>query len=110
MAAKNRENRNTDHMIRPVAYIHTDFPTKFGIPRQSGLTGDLEAQIVFEPEFSSPEAVRGIEEFSHLWLIWEFSENVRKPGKGPQRSVRRDSVETHGSEYLPRDRRSARIR
>ena len=80
MAAKNRENRNMDHMIRPVAYIHTDFPTKFGIPRQSGLTGDLEARIVFEPEFSSPEAVRGIEEFSHLWLIWEFSENVRKPG------------------------------
>lgn len=81
MAAGNRENRNTDHRIRPVAYIHTDFPTKFGIPRQSGLTGDLEARIVFEPEFSSPEAVRGIEEFSHLWLIWEFSENVRKPGK-----------------------------
>ena len=80
MAAKNRENRNMDHRIRPVAYIHTDFPTKFGIPRQSGLTGDLEARIVFEPEFSSPEAVRGIEEFSHLWLIWEFSENVRKPG------------------------------
>ena len=80
MAAKNRENRNMDHRIRPIAYIHTDFPTKFGIPRQSGLTGDLEARIVFEPEFSSPEAVRGIEEFSHLWLIWEFSENVRKPG------------------------------
>ena len=61
MAAKNRENRNMDHRIRPVAYIHTDFPTKFGIPRQSGLTGDLEARIVFELEFSSPEAVRGIE-------------------------------------------------
>ena len=81
MAAGKKENQNADHMIRPVAYIHTDFPTKFGIPRQSGLTGDLEAKIVFEPEFSNPEAIRGIEEFSHLWLIWEFSENVRKPGK-----------------------------
>ena len=80
MAAGKKENQNADHMIRPVAYIHTDFPTKFGIPRQSGLTGDLEAKIVFEPEFSNPEAIRGIEEFSHLWLIWEFSENVRKPG------------------------------
>lgn len=70
-----------DHTIRPVARIHTDFPTKFGIPRQSGLTGDLEARIVFEPEFSSPEAVRGIEAFSHLWLIWEFSENVQKTKK-----------------------------
>ena len=80
MAAGKKENQNADHMIRPVAYIHTDFPTKFGIPRQSGLTGDLEAKIVFEPEFFNPEAIRGIEEFSHLWLIWEFSENVRKPG------------------------------
>ena len=51
MAAGKKENRNPDHRIRPVAYIHTDFPTKFGIPRQSGLTGDLEAKIVFEPEF-----------------------------------------------------------
>lgn len=80
MAEGKKENQDADHMIRPVAYIHTDFPTKFGIPRQSGLTGDLEAKIVFEPEFSNPEAIRGIEEFSHLWLIWEFSENVRKPG------------------------------
>ena len=71
MAAGKKENQNADHMIRPVAYIHTDFPTKFGIPRQSGLTGDLEAKIVFEPEFSNPEAIRGIEEFSHLWLIWD---------------------------------------
>ena len=60
MAAGKKENQNADHMIRPVAYIHTDFPTKFGIPRQSGLTGDLEAKIVFEPEFSNPEAIRGI--------------------------------------------------
>ena len=93
MAAGKKENQNADHMIRPVAYIHTDFPTKFGIPRQSGLTGDLEAKIVFEPEFSNPEAIRGIEEFSHLWLIWEFSENVDAPW----------------SPTVPRDPRAGRI-
>lgn len=66
--------------IKPVARIRTKFPTKFGIPRQSGLTDTLAA-IVFEPEFRSVDAIRGIEEFSHLWLIWEFSENTKaKPG------------------------------
>ena len=81
MSVKESGSGNTDHRIRPVARILTDFPTKFGIPRQSGLTGELESRIVFEPEFSNPDAVRGIEEFSHLWLIWEFSENVRDPKK-----------------------------
>ena len=81
MSVKESGSGNTDHRIRPVARIHTGFPTKFGIPRQSGLTGELESRIVFEPEFSNPDAVRGIEEFSHLWLIWEFSENVRDPKK-----------------------------
>lgn len=56
-----------------IAKIHTEFPDKFGIPRQSGLVPSLRAEIVFEPEFRSMDAVRGIEEFSHLWLIWEFS-------------------------------------
>ena len=60
-----------------IARIHTDFPTKFGIPRQSGLVEELKAEIVFEPEYRNPEALRGIEEFSHIWLIWEFSEAVR---------------------------------
>lgn len=60
--------------ITPVAYIYTPFSSKFGIPRQSGLA-DSEAKIVFTPPFRSREAVRGIEGFSHLWLIWEFSEN-----------------------------------
>ncbi|MFR8800338.1 MAG: tRNA (N6-threonylcarbamoyladenosine(37)-N6)-methyltransferase TrmO [Pilosibacter sp.] len=81
MSVKESGSGNTDHRIRPVARILTDFPTKFGIPRQSGLTGELESRIVFEPEFSNPDAVRGIEEFSHIWLIWEFSENVRDPKK-----------------------------
>ena len=56
-----------------VARIHTEFPDKFGIPRQSGLVPQLRGEIVFEPEFRSMDAVRGLEEFSHIWLIWEFS-------------------------------------
>lgn len=64
--------------LEPVAHIHSDFPDKFGIPRQSGLTGNV-SEIHFEPEYAVPEAVRGLEEFSHIWLIWQFSENVGKP-------------------------------
>lgn len=56
-----------------IARIHTDFPTKFGIPRQSGLIDSLKAEIVFEPEYRNPDALRGLEEFSHIWLLWEFS-------------------------------------
>ena len=63
--------------MKVIARIHTDFPEKFGIPRQSGLA-DLEAEIHFYPEYQNPEAVRGLEEYSHLWLIWEFSQAVRK--------------------------------
>lgn len=63
--------------MRVIAKIHTEFPTKFGIPRQSGIIELLQGTIVFEPEYRNPEAVRGLEEFSHLWLIWEFSEAVR---------------------------------
>ncbi|MBQ1681492.1 MAG: tRNA (N6-threonylcarbamoyladenosine(37)-N6)-methyltransferase TrmO [Agathobacter sp.] len=64
--------------IEIVAKIHTDFPDKFGIPRQSGLVSSLRAEIVFEPKFRNPDAIRGIEEFSHLWLIWDFSKNRQK--------------------------------
>ncbi len=63
--------------IRPIAHIHSDFPTKFGIPRQSGIVSDLKSMIVFEPDYRDPEALRGIEGFSHLWLIWQFSKAVR---------------------------------
>lgn len=63
--------------LKVIATIHTEFPTKFGIPRQSGIIESLQGIIVFEPEFRNPEAVRGLEEFSHLWLIWEFSEAKR---------------------------------
>lgn len=63
--------------MQVIAHIHTEFPTKFGIPRQSGIIESLQGTIVFEPEYRNPEAVRGLEEFSHLWLIWEFSEAKR---------------------------------
>lgn len=65
--------------MRPIAHIHSDFSTKFGIPRQSGIVESLQAEIVFEPEFRSREAVRGLDGYSHIWLIWEFSENVDAP-------------------------------
>lgn len=61
--------------IKPIAHIRTDFPEKFGIPRQSGLAKALRGRIVFEPEYRNPDALRGLEEFSHIWLIWEFSAN-----------------------------------
>ena len=64
--------------FRTVARMRSDFPSKFGIPRQSGLVTELNSTIVFEPEFRNPDALRGIEGFSHLWLIWEFSAAVRK--------------------------------
>ena len=64
--------------IQAIARIRSDFPTKFGIPRQSGLVEDLRAAVVFEPEYRNPDALRGIEEFSHLWLIWQFSQAVRQ--------------------------------
>lgn len=64
--------------IQVIARMHSDFPTKFGIPRQSGLVEELQSLIVFEPEFRNPDALRGIEEFSHLWLIWQFSQAVRQ--------------------------------
>ncbi len=63
--------------MKVIARIHSAFPEKFGIPRQSGLVEELAAQVVFEPEYRSPEAVRGLEEFTHIWLIWEFSEAKR---------------------------------
>jgi len=61
--------------IKPIAHIYTDFPEKFGIPRQSGLAKSLRGRIVFEPEYRNPDALRGLDGFSHIWLIWEFSAN-----------------------------------
>ena len=58
-----------------VAVIRTDFPEKFGIPRQSGIVKNLRGKIVFEPQYRDPTAIRGLEDFTHLWLLWKFSEN-----------------------------------
>lgn len=82
--------------IKPIAHIFTDFPEKFGIPRQSGLAGTLRGRIVFEKGFRNPDALRGLEGFSHLWLVWEFSANrqnstwqptVRPPRLGGNRHM-----------------------
>lgn len=62
--------------LTPIAYIRTEFSEKFGVPRQSGLAGSLRGTIVFEPEYRNADALRGLEGFSHLWLIWEFSANT----------------------------------
>lgn len=59
--------------IEPIAKIHTDFKEKFGIPRQSGLVSELRAKIVFEPKYRHPDALMGIEEYTYLWLVWDFS-------------------------------------
>lgn len=64
-----------EYRIRRIAVISSEFPSKFGIPRQSGLA-DTKAEIIFDPEYASPEAVRGLEKFNYLWLIWQFSENA----------------------------------
>ncbi|MBQ7119615.1 MAG: tRNA (N6-threonylcarbamoyladenosine(37)-N6)-methyltransferase TrmO [Oscillospiraceae bacterium] len=67
-----------ERTIEPVAYIHTDFKEKFGIPRQSGLVDELTAKIVFCPAYRNPEALRGLSEFSHIWLLFDFSKAHRK--------------------------------
>ena len=64
--------------MEPIAHIRSEFPTKFGVPRQAGLVKNLRAAVVFEPPYRIPEALRGIDGFSHLWLIWEFSKNRQK--------------------------------
>ncbi len=82
-------------IIRPIAHIESDFDEKFGIPRQSGLVAELTARIVFEPPYRRDEALRGIEGFSHLWLIWQFSKTpvsdfrptVRPPRLGGNQRV-----------------------
>ena len=79
--------------IHPIARIRTDFPQKFGLPRQSGLVEELTGQIVFEPEYRNPDMLRGLEGFSHIWLIWGFSQSkgwsptVRPPRLGGNRRM-----------------------
>lgn len=71
--------------MRAIARLYSDFPSKFGIPRQSGLVDSLKASVVFEPEYRFPEALRGLEGYSHLWLIWQFSQTA---GQGWSPTVR----------------------
>ena len=75
-------------VIKPIAKIYNDFPSKFGIPRQSGRIAELESKIIFEKEFRNEDAFRGIEQFSHLWLIWEFSENKKEEWRATVRPPR----------------------
>ena len=63
--------------LEPIAHIRSDFPAKFGIPRQSGLVEELRSAVVFEPEYRNPDALRGLEGFSHIWLIWAFHQSQR---------------------------------
>ena len=79
-ASKNLLPRDYYNLVA-IATIRTDFPTKFGVPRQSGLVRGLKGRIVFEPEYRDPEALRGLELFSHIWLLWDFSEARREGGK-----------------------------
>jgi tRNA-Thr(GGU) m(6)t(6)A37 methyltransferase TsaA len=70
-------------LLKPIAYIKTDLPEKFGVPRQSGLAPDLKGRIVFEPEYRDNNALRELDRYTHLWLIWGFSENRKKEGWEP---------------------------
>lgn len=65
-------------VIKIIAHIYTDFDEKFGIPRQSGIVTQSKGRIIFEPEYRNVDALNGIESYSHLWLIWKFSESVRE--------------------------------
>ena len=64
--------------MKIIGHIHTDFPSKFGIPRQSGLVPQLKGTITFEPEFRNLQAFKGLEEFSHIWLLWKFSRSEKE--------------------------------
>ena len=73
---------SNEHSLQVIAHIHSDFPAKFGVPRQSGLIEELTASIIFEPPYRQMEAIRGLEDFSHIWLIWQFSQ-ARRDGWSP---------------------------
>ena len=94
-------------LLEPIAYAETDFESKFGIPRQSGRVEELTARIVFAPKYRNPDALRGIEGFSHLWLIWHFSEveptHVFRPTVRPPRlgGNRTEGVFATRSPYRP---------
>jgi len=82
--------------LKVIAHIHTDFPEKFGIPRQSGVVPELTGRIVFEPEFRSTDALKGITEFSHLWLLWIFDVPTPESFQATVRPPRLGGNETKG--------------
>ncbi len=82
--------------VKTIARIHTDFPEKFGVPRQSGLIPELKGRIVFEPEFRNPEGIKGLEGFSHLWLLWCFDVPEQKGFNATVRPPRLGGNETMG--------------
>ncbi len=85
------------YTIKTIARIQSDFPEKFGIPRQSGLIQELKAKIIFEPEYRNPDALKGLEGYSHIWLIWGFSRP--SVSTGPLQCVRPASVAIRGWGY-----------
>ena len=95
-----------DLILKKIAVIRTDFPEKFGVPRQSGLA-ETRGKIVFEPEYRSKDALRGLEDYSHLWLIWGFSEVKQKNWHATVRPPRLGGI--RGWAYLQPDLRSVRI-
>lgn len=82
--------------LQVIARIHTELPEKFGVPRQSGLVPQLRGRIVFEPAYRNPDAVRGLEDFSHLWLIWQFSGAIRQDWSPTVRPPRLGGQSPHG--------------
>ncbi|MCQ2406262.1 MAG: tRNA (N6-threonylcarbamoyladenosine(37)-N6)-methyltransferase TrmO [Oscillospiraceae bacterium] len=78
----------SEHLIKPIAHIKSDFDEKFGIPRQSLVVPELRAEIVFEPEYRNPDFIKGLEGYTHIWLIWQFSENLRTEVKATVRPPR----------------------
>ena len=79
----NKTQQGNGVFFNTIAHIYTDFPTKFGVPRQSGLVESLQGKIIFEKEYQTPEAIRGLEEYSHIWLLWYFSQTNNKKGWSP---------------------------
>ena len=87
---------NETMTLKVIAHIHTAFPTKFGIPRQSGLVDGLRGEIIFTPEYRNADALRGLEDFSHIWLVWQFSGAVRESWSPTVRPPRLGTV-SHSS-------------
>ena len=79
MSASSPAKKENTMEINPIGYIKNAFPTKFGLPRQSGICKSIMSALIFEPEYRVAEALRGLEKYSHVWIIWGFSENTGKP-------------------------------